>query len=316
MRMSTQNSSAENSTSSLVNNVDELVINWHITEACNYNCRYCFAKWGKPNELHRSLPEIEMFLDNLSEYFIKGSPPLKNELGYESVRLNFAGGEPMMLGSTFFIALMLAKQKGFKTSIITNGHYLINGYLDLPKNVLDMVGISFDSQYLSTLKKIGRVDRKGNSLSVQDLKAALGNLVSTQKGIKTKINTVVNIHNCDEDFSELITMLKPYKWKVFQAMPYGVDELLISRKKFDNFVAAHSGMGLPIFAESNSTMTESYLMIDPKGRFYQNSSNESGYVYSESINLCGVENALVQIEFNPIAFSSRYRKVDVDVVEL
>lgn len=313
--MSTQNHSIENSISSLVNNVDELVINWHITETCNYNCSYCFAKWGKPNELHRSLPEIEKFLDNLSEYFIKGSPTLKNEFGYESVRLNFAGGEPMMLGSTFFIALMLAKQKGFKTSIITNGHYLTNGHLDFPKNVLDMVGISFDSQDLSTRKKIGRVDRKGNSLSVEDLKAALGNLVSTQNGIKTKINTVVNSHNCEEDFSELIIELKPYKWKVLQAMPYGDDELLISRKRFDKFVVAHSGMGLPVFAESNSTMTESYLMIDPQGRFYQNSSSGAGYEYSECINVCGVEKALAQIEFNPRTFSSRYRKVDIDIAE-
>ena len=23
----------------------ELVVNWHITEACNYKCDYCFAKW-------------------------------------------------------------------------------------------------------------------------------------------------------------------------------------------------------------------------------------------------------------------------------
>lgn len=314
--MPIQNNSAENSTFSHVTDLDELVINWHITEACNYNCSYCFAKWGKPNELHRSLHEIEKFLDNLSEYFIKGSPHLKNELGYKSVRLNFAGGEPLMLGSTFFIALMLAKQKDFKTSIITNGHYLINSHLGFPKNVLDMIGISFDSQDLNTRKKIGRVDRKDNSLSVEDLKVAFRNLVSTQKGIKTKINTVINKYNCDEDFSELITELKPYKWKVLQAMPYGDDQLLISRKRFDKFVAAHSDLGLPIFSESNSTMTESYLMLDPKGRFYQNSLNGVGYEYSESINLCGVENALAQITFHPKAFSSRYRTVDIDVVEL
>ena len=23
----------------------ELVINWHLTEACNYACRYCYSKW-------------------------------------------------------------------------------------------------------------------------------------------------------------------------------------------------------------------------------------------------------------------------------
>lgn len=296
-------------------NIKELVINWHITEVCNYDCKYCFAKWGRPKELHRSLEEIEKLLDNLASYFIKGYSPLKSELGYDTVRLNLAGGEPMMLGSTFFIVLMLAKQKGFKTSIITNGHYLINSRLDFPKNVLDMVGISFDSQDLSTRKAIGRIDRKGNSLSADDLKIALGGLIGTQKGIKTKINTVVNSLNYEEDFSSLIGELKPYKWKVLQVMPYGDDELLISDDKFNQFVERHSGLGLPIFAESNSTMTESYLMIDPLGRFYQNSKNASGYQYSSSINLCGVESALAQIAFNPKTFLSRYRPIDIDVVE-
>lgn len=298
-----------------LNVTKELVINWHITEVCNYDCKYCFAKWGRPKELHRSLEEIEQLLDNLSTYFIKGHSQLKSELGYETVRLNLAGGEPMMLGSTFFIVLMLAKQKGFKTSIITNGHYLINSRLDFPKNVLDMVGISFDSQDLSTREKIGRVDRKGNSLSAEDLKIALEGLIETQKGIKTKINTVVNSLNYEEDFSLLIGELKPYKWKVLQVMPYGDDDLLISDDKFNQFVERHSGLGLPIFAESNSTMTESYLMIDPLGRFYQNSVSSNGYKYSDSINQCGVESALAQIAFNPKTFLSRYRQIDIDVIE-
>lgn len=296
-------------------NIKELVINWHITEVCNYDCKYCFAKWGRPKELHRSLEEIEQLLDNLSAYFIKGHSQLKSELGYETVRLNLAGGEPMMLGSTFFIVLMLAKQKGFKTSIITNGHYLVNSRLDFPKNVLDMVGISFDSQDLSTREKIGRVDRKGNSLSAEDLKIALEGLIETQKGIKTKINTVVNSLNYEEDFSSLIGELKPYKWKVLQVMPYGADDLLISKEKFNQFVERHSGLGLPIFAESNSTMTESYLMIDPLGRFYQNSVSSNGYKYSDSINQCGVASALAQIAFNPKTFLSRYRQIDIDVIE-
>lgn len=81
--------------------LNELVINWHITETCNYNCTYCFAKWGKPNELHRSLDAIEKLLDKLAYYFIHGNSEIKRTLGYQSVRLNFAGGEPMMLGNAF-----------------------------------------------------------------------------------------------------------------------------------------------------------------------------------------------------------------------
>jgi radical S-adenosyl methionine domain-containing protein 2 len=308
--MSTQNNFVENSTSSLINKSDELVINWHITEACNYNCTYCFAKWGKPNELHRSLEAIEKLLDNLADYFIRGSSPLKQKLGYKNVRLNIAGGEPMLLGSTFSIVLMLAKQKGFKTSFITNGHYLLNNKFDLPTNVLDMVGISFDSQSYDVRCQIGRVDRKGNSLSSDGLKLALEKLSSTQQGLKTKINTVVNKLNWQEDFSSLISEIMPYKWKALQVMPYGEDNLLISNEQFNHFVEKHSGRGLPIYAESNSAMTESYLMVDPKGRFYQNSSGGSGYKYSESINEVGAAKALKQISFNEAVFIARYLPIE------
>ncbi|MCV3264687.1 hypothetical protein OGZ01_28320 [Vibrio harveyi] len=149
----------------------------------------------------------------------------------------------MMLGNTFVTALVLAKQKGFKTSTITNGHYLIHGKSPLPKDTLDMIGISFDSQYLSTRMKIGRNDRKGNSFGVNDLTYALASLTQSQTGIKTKINTVINSLNWEEDFSNLISSLNPYKWKVLQVMPYGDNELLISKEQFDNFVHRHSGLG-------------------------------------------------------------------------
>lgn len=296
--------------------INELVINWHITEACNYNCTYCFAKWGKPNELHRSLESIEKLLDELTSHFIKGSSSFKEKLGYESVRLNIAGGEPMMLGSTFSIVLMLAKQKGFQTSIITNGSYLLNEKFDIPKNTLDMVGISFDSQDYDIRQRIGRVDRKGSSLSSDELKLALSKLEKTQKGIKTKINTVVNQYNWQEDFSSLISEVNPYKWKVLHVMPYGDDDLLISNGQFNSFVDKHLGRDLPVYAESNSAMTESYLMIDPKGRFYQNSSGGSGYKYSECINDVGAGKALEQINFNHAVFIARYFPVEgISIVE-
>lgn len=310
IRMPIQNRTVELSTHPLANKLDELVINWHITEACNYNCEYCFAKWGKPNELHRSLESIEKLLDELASYFIEGNSSFKKTLGYESVRLNIAGGEPMMLGSTFSIVLMLAKQKGFQTSIITNGSYLLSEKFHIPNNTLDMVGISFDSQNHDVRQRIGRSDRKGNSLNSVELKAALSNLIKTQKGIKTKINTVVNQYNWKEDFSCLITDLNPDKWKVLQVMPYGDHELLISENQFNSFVERHRRKGLPIFAESNAAMTESYIMIDPKGRFYQNAKCGSGYSYSDSINDIGAEKALKQINFNYAVFTARYLSVD------
>ncbi|MCJ8315239.1 MAG: radical SAM protein [Saccharospirillaceae bacterium] len=317
--MSTQNNFVANTLNvtppTLNNQLNELVINWHITEACNYNCTYCFAKWGKPNELLRSLEAIERLLDQLANYFIRGNPKIKDMLGYKTVRLNLAGGEPMMLGSTLSIVLILAKQKGFNTSIITNGSYLLKNKFDLPKNVLDMIGISFDSLDYQTRKEIGRIDRKGNSLSAEELKCALHKLSHTQIGLKTKINTVINAINWRENFSSFMSDLAPDKWKVLQVMPYGNDELLISDDKFNQFVERHEKQGITIYPESNSAMTESYLMIEPKGRFYQNSRDLGGYVYSDCINEVGANKALSLINFNANTFMSRYSR-DESIIAL
>lgn len=296
------------------NKAKELVINWHITEVCNFDCGYCFAKWGKPNELHRVSSEVEKLLEELANYFICGNPPLKRSLGYKSVRLNLAGGEPMLLGKAFNDILSLAKKKGFKTSIITNGSYLLKKGFEIPPNSLDMIGVSFDSQSEIIRTKIGRLDRKGNSFCAEQLSAAFEMLSKTQEGLITKVNTVVNALNVREDFSSIISKIKPDKWKVLQVMPYGTDELLISNREFQDFIVRHDNKGLPISPESNHAMTESYLMIDPQGRFYQNKFGLSGYQYSDNINKVGAARALEQISFNIRTFTDRYKSRDALII--
>lgn len=285
---------------------EELVINWHITEACNYDCGFCFAKWKKPNELHTSFDKVESLLKLLSDYFISGNSTLKKELGYKIVRLNFAGGEPLMLGNKFFKILSRAKSFGFMTSLITNGHHLIHGKAKIEDNSLDMLGISFDSQIKAVQCQIGRVDRKGISISKNDLCDYLKELKNNQNNIKIKMNTVVNLYNWKEDFAEFVFELNLYKWKVFRALPYKNHKLVISDKEYEYFLNKHQGIGLPIYPESNISMIGSYLMIDPSGRFYQNNIHHRDYTFSQPINQSGVHDALKQIEFNPTAFLNRY----------
>src|SRR5690606_11876776 len=100
----------------------DLVINFHMTEVCNYRCAYCYAKWQddpQSNELHRQEGKVDELLTNLADYFLNPNP-LRERLGYQGVRINFAGGEPMVLGKQFIAALRMAKALGFATSIITN----------------------------------------------------------------------------------------------------------------------------------------------------------------------------------------------------
>lgn len=49
---------------------DELVINWHITETCNYACCYCFANWGgvPASEVWRDRVATASLLRNLHDF--------------------------------------------------------------------------------------------------------------------------------------------------------------------------------------------------------------------------------------------------------
>ena len=54
-------------------------------------------------------------------------------------------------------------------------------------------------------------------------------------------------------------------------------------------------------------MCESYLMVDPYGRFFQNQAvGEGGYLYSRPILHSGAAAAFSEMRFNPAGFRSRY----------
>ena len=68
-----------------------------------------------------------------------------------------------------------------------------------------------------------------------------------------------------------------------------------------DFIKRHENFN-PI-AEDNDAMLESYIMVDPLGRFYQNSGNL--YSYSESILEVGVVRAFNQVMYNHLKFVER-----------
>ena len=63
-------------------------------------------------------------------------------------------------------------------------------------------------------------------------------------------------------------------------------------------------------------MTDSYLMIDPIGRFFQNSILGSGYSYSTPIVNTGIEEALNEINFDPEKFHGRYKTSRITMQEV
>lgn len=291
--------------------LDELVINYHITEACNYACQFCYAKWNKPNELHSQGDQVERLLQCLSDYFITDCNNIvQQQMPYRDVRLNFAGGEPLILKQRFGEIADKAAQLGFNLSLITNGHHLTDEFIDNYAGLFTMIGISFDSQFSLGRIQIGRVDRKGNLLTNCDLISKVARLRTVNPAIKIKINTVVNAINQDEDFNQLINQINPYKWKVLQVLPVLNDKLVITDSQFDSFVSRHKNLKSIMAVEDNHTMTNSYLMIDPKGRFYQNERVGGDYQYSDCLLASGVKSALQQTGISWQRFAQRYTATD------
>lgn len=291
--------------------IQELVINYHMTEMCNFSCKYCFATWGKtfPEvEIHQSSNKVEQLINLIANYFLTDNP-IRRQLDYKTVRINFAGGEPVMLGSRFINAISMAKEYGLNTSLITNGYLLTNRMISKISPYLDMLGISFDTSDPLTAECIGRVDRKKNWLSSHRLEEIIAQYRQSNCHGKVKINTVVNVFNRQENLTQIITKIAPNKWKLLRVLPVYSKNLSIKQEQYLSYVQRHQSLSNLIITEDNEDMWQSYLMLNPEGKFYQNIGLCAGIKQSPSIFDVGIKEALSYIDFNPQSFVKRYIKV-------
>ncbi|MAC84449.1 MAG: radical SAM protein [Arcobacter sp.] len=252
----------------------EITINWHIIQKCNYKCYYCFAKYEKSErkEIHYSKKEIEVLLNKVHKTFNSNYKDC-------DIRLNIAGGEPTLSKNLNFI-IETAYKIGFKVSIITNSSVLTTKFITSNAKYLSIFAISIDSIKRDNNLKIGRV-QKETSLKISQVFRNIELFRSFSKDIKIKINTVVNKYNYNEYLGDFISLIKPDKWKVFQALSINSNEIHCSNSQYKIFLQKHKKLNISTFTESNDEMTDSYIMIDPHGRFYQNTNGS--YIYSKSI---------------------------------
>jgi radical S-adenosyl methionine domain-containing protein 2 len=239
-------------------------VNWHLTERCNYSCKFCFMQ---------TIPGDEADLARGYEIIVG----LKKA---GMTKLNFVGGEPLLHPYLKEFA-SCAKENNFTVSMVTNGYLLSRGLLDQLKPHMDWIGISIDSARDDVESMLGR----GNGNHVR--KAINVCRAIREIGIKLKVNTVVTKLNFKEDLRPLILELHPLRWKVFQML--GIlgqnqrhyAELATTREEFEIFkdlnreIVLDSGNG-PVF-EAEEDMVDSYLMLAPDGRVIQNTLRT--YVY-------------------------------------
>lgn len=300
----------------LTNSVSELVINWHLTEACNFGCKYCYSAWKKERGARDVVKDKTAAHDLIREVYAFFRPgntanPLFNKMQWKSVRLNFAGGEPLLHGKQIPDLVRFASEIGFNTSLITNGSHLSADLLAEIAPHISWLGLSLDSTNDQANRQIGRVDRRGKLLDIAELS---GNIVTEMRknpSLKLKINTVVNACNVEEDFTGLISGLSPQKWKILRMLPVVNQNLAVNDAEFQAFVERHQAFRDIYRVEDNDEMLESYIMIDPLGRFYQNGDDTlgNGYQYSPPILSAGANAAFAGMRFSAERYAARYSEV-------
>ncbi len=290
----------------------QFVINWHLTEACNYACTYCYARWARPagRELVHDREATRRLLRQLFAFFgagAAGSAP-GFQAAWDSVRLNVAGGEPLLYRESTLAAIRDAHDLGFEVSMITNGSLLDSELTTALAPRLSMLGISVDSAVAATNFGIGRADRRNRlAQGIEDVAATLRLACATNPQLRLKVNTVVNALNWREDMVSAIGRLGPHKWKVLQMLPVHDGSLAVSAEEFRAFVARHESLRAIMSVEDNDSMTESYIMVDPHGRFYQNAPGSAGaYRYSRPIPENGAAAAFAEMRWSEGKFLSRY----------
>lgn len=194
--------------------------------------------------------------------------------------LNFAGGEPLLFPH-FFDVFEYAYKKGFTLSIITNGYFLKNPE-SIPSRFfqkLSMLGISVDSTNEDALKEMGRCDKRGNVLSLAELKHIILSAKKANPSIRIKLNTTVCKCNKDEHLTAKLSNLPIRRWKFLKMKPFQYKgfsnyDISVSEAEFKRFVRNNPIQVPEKVIEDN--LESSYVFIDNAGNLLDN-SEENGY---------------------------------------
>lgn len=276
-------------------------LNYHLWEPCNMRCKFCFAT----------------FQDVKSTILPKGHLCKKDALKLmhlicktNAEKVTLAGGEPTLCPWLFDL-LEIAKSYHKTTMIVTNGTSISKKWLLKYSKVLDWINLSIDSVNELTNLKSGRAITGKKIISKDEYLKKINQI--REIGIRLKINTVVNALNKNENLSSFIELAKPERWKILQVLPIKnqndnhINNLLISKADFKAFIEYNlTNSAIKVIVEFNNDMTNSYLMIDPAGRFYQNTNGM--YNYSKPILNVGIIKALKGTEISTDKYNERGAK--------
>jgi radical S-adenosyl methionine domain-containing protein 2 len=282
-----------------------IVINWHVTEACNFHCRYCYAEWQPSDEtdLIDDPGKTRALLESLYSAFGQMMP--------SRPRLNFAGGEPLLKERHVLPTMRLARRIGFDVSLITNGSRLDQRLTAALAPEISLLGLSIDAERPEVLSKIGRQDSRRLQVDLSVLAQHVAQARRINPDLQVKVNTVVCSANAGEDLTAVIRTISPHRWKVLRMLPAVRHVLQVSDDAFRAFMDRHESLSSLMTVEDNDDMVGSYIMIEPTGRFFQNRSDGPGYDYSPPICEVGARAAFDRIGWSSIKFNGRYHRPQI-----
>jgi len=274
-------------------------INYHLWSKCNMNCKFCFGQFkttshdrmlsGKMSK-KESLQLVQMLID----------------YGFE--KITFSGGEPTLCPWLPDL-LKLSKQSGLVTCVVTNGSQITTNWLEKNHPYLDWIAFSIDAIDSDVNIRSGRClasdVKQDEHYYMQRIK------LIKEYDVKLKINTVASKYNMHVDLNDFISRVRPHRWKVFQALPIANEnqayssEFCISLKEFNAFKNKHHEAlkATCIVSESNYQMTNSYLMVNPHGCFFDNTNGKLNY--GSPILKVGVEQAMGECLYSVKKFIQR-----------
>ena len=273
---------------------DYSVFNYHVTPRCNYHCIYCFGKFKGRDP---SFDCAKQVVDNVASYFVS--------CGISKGRINFAGGEPLLYPHLDEL-IDYTNASGVSVSVISNASLLTVERVRAWKGKVSCIGISIDSLSDAANRLIGRCS--ADHVIDRSHFLALSQAMH-ECGIALKINTVVSGRNFDEDFSPLYQSLKPDRIKLLQMhVVQGVNDRAsaerITDDEFRAFCSRHEAFSSIMVPESEGTMENSYLMINPEGEFQLNNGGE--YRTFGSLMTTPLEEILKNVPLDTDKFNARY----------
>ena len=158
-----------------------LVINWAVTNRCNFKCRHCYSRDDPTEELDKQ------HLFTSIEKVVKA--------GVFSI--NFGGGEPLLRKDLLEIA-EFAADKGMKVSMNSNGYFISSDMaIKLKHHGFSKVGISIDS-HVPGIHDAFRGVQGAHQRAVE----ALSHL--NEAGVETSLSSVI----CKINYKDLTALIE------------------------------------------------------------------------------------------------------------